>query len=292
MSMPSTFLLIAASKDLLLVRLRYYILLILTDGNADDMEYIKDEIIKASRLPISIVIVGLGDNSFDKMMELDNDRAGLRLEGKNSHDKYERDIVQFVPFRKFRSHPGLLEEETLREIPKQFMTFVTERGIKPKIKNKDKVNRFARTTLRRQSTKLALAGLLTQTKNVYFQYKEKAMVQKLLSMGFPEPAVAKLISEGLPSDNSLLAIDIFISRGVMLAKGERGAGKKDGQDEGKAEELHEKQTCLRCRGDKARCAVMPCKHVVLCLECAKRTKKKSLSALQCRYLQDCTHICC
>jgi len=263
------------SKSFTTIRLRYYILLILTDGNADDMEYIKDEIIKTSKLPISIVIVGLGDNNFDKMVELDNDKQEFRLKSKYSNGKYERDIVQFVPFREFRSHPGLLEEETLREIPKQFMKFMTDQGIKPKIKKK--LNKLSKATLKRQSARLTLAGFVAHSKNIYFKHKEKDMVKRLLNMGFPEDEVAKLIYEGLRSDNELLAIDIFISRGVTLTKGEleKPLCNKNAQDEEKEiQDLYNKQICLKCKAVRARYAVMPCKHVIFCLECARKTSKK------------------
>lgn len=39
----------------------YHILLILTDGEIHDMEETKNIIIKASSLPLSIIIVGVGN---------------------------------------------------------------------------------------------------------------------------------------------------------------------------------------------------------------------------------------
>jgi hypothetical protein len=56
-------------------------------------------IVQASHtLPFSIIIVGVGSASFDKMDDLDADDALLRdFRGQTA----ARDIVQFVPFRKF-----------------------------------------------------------------------------------------------------------------------------------------------------------------------------------------------
>jgi len=46
---------------------KYYIFLILTDGLINDMEATTDEIVRASSLPISIIIVGIGDEDFSSM---------------------------------------------------------------------------------------------------------------------------------------------------------------------------------------------------------------------------------
>ncbi len=46
---------------------KYYILLIITDGLINDMEDTTDEIVRASGLPISIIIVGVGDEDFTSM---------------------------------------------------------------------------------------------------------------------------------------------------------------------------------------------------------------------------------
>jgi len=52
-----------------------------------------------SELPLSIIIVGVGDADFEEMETLDGDVTPLYS---NSLRKYrDRDIVQFVPFREF-----------------------------------------------------------------------------------------------------------------------------------------------------------------------------------------------
>jgi len=48
--------------------------LIITDGAIHDMEKTKDQIVRAANLPISIIIVGVGESpELDKMEELDGD---------------------------------------------------------------------------------------------------------------------------------------------------------------------------------------------------------------------------
>jgi hypothetical protein len=43
---------------------KYTICLIITDGTINDFEQTADEIVAASKLPVSIIIVGVGDADF------------------------------------------------------------------------------------------------------------------------------------------------------------------------------------------------------------------------------------
>ena len=51
----------------------YQILLILTDGEIHDMARVKKLIVDSSPLPTSIIIVGIGQEEFELMVELDSD---------------------------------------------------------------------------------------------------------------------------------------------------------------------------------------------------------------------------
>lgn len=44
------------------------------------------------------------------------------------------DIVQFVPFRDFKSNPMMLAKETLEEVPGQLLNFMRRKGINPNVK--------------------------------------------------------------------------------------------------------------------------------------------------------------
>mmetsp|Transcript_13122 Transcript_13122/g.24562 ORF Transcript_13122/g.24562 Transcript_13122/m.24562 type:complete len:459 (+) Transcript_13122:223-1599(+) len=106
----------------------YYILMILTDGEIHDFAESVNLIVQASELPLSIIIVGVGKSSFGAMENLDADGQGL----KNSRgQKAARDIVQFVPFRKFDGNAMLLAKEVLAEVPKQLTGFMKSKGIEP-----------------------------------------------------------------------------------------------------------------------------------------------------------------
>ena len=101
----------------------YYILLILTDGAYNDVDETKDLIVEASSLPLSIIIVGIGENDddFTLMEDLDADENPLT----NSRgQKRKRDIVQFIKFNKFKKNNTYMNgtdfaEEVLKEIPRQ-----------------------------------------------------------------------------------------------------------------------------------------------------------------------------
>ena len=95
--------------------------MILTDGIITDMDDTVDNIVKASKLPLSIIIIGIGDSDFTGMEILDGDE--IQLEDSKGN-KRERDIVQFVEFNKFKNKNGVkfeteLAEEVLKEIPRQ-----------------------------------------------------------------------------------------------------------------------------------------------------------------------------
>lgn len=51
----------------------YTILLILTDGAIHDMAASKDWIVEGSSLPLSIIVIGIGNADFSLMEELDSD---------------------------------------------------------------------------------------------------------------------------------------------------------------------------------------------------------------------------
>ena len=55
-----------------------------------------------------------------------------------TYKKYmSRDIVQFVPFREFKSDPYLLAKETLQEIPGQVVDYFLKRNIYPRPAKED-----------------------------------------------------------------------------------------------------------------------------------------------------------
>lgn len=75
-------------------------LLIITDGVITDLDETRQAIVSAAKLPMSIIIVGVGGADFSAMEFLDGDGGALRSP---SGEAAIRDIVQFVPFRQFQN---------------------------------------------------------------------------------------------------------------------------------------------------------------------------------------------
>ena len=109
----------------------YHVLLIVTDGVITDMGNTKEAIINASHLPMSIIIVGVGQADFSRMDELDGDGGLLSHNGKTA----VRDIVQFVPYREVAKNGGgpELARVTLAEVPEQVTGFAAMQagGVQP-----------------------------------------------------------------------------------------------------------------------------------------------------------------
>ncbi|XP_027131162.1 copine-4 [Larimichthys crocea] len=111
--------------------MQYFILLILTDGVITDMADTREAIVQASHLPMSVIIVGIGNADFSDMQMLDGDDGILRSP---KGEPVLRDIVQFVPFRNFKhASPAALAKTVLAEVPNQVVDYYNSKGIKPKV---------------------------------------------------------------------------------------------------------------------------------------------------------------
>ena len=108
--------------------LKYHILLILTDGIILDMQDTIDALVEGSFLPLSVIIIGIGNDHFQEMVVLDGDDVPL-VNSKGI--KRMRDLVQFVPFNKYRYNPNILAEQVLEEVPRQIIEYYTMNNIYP-----------------------------------------------------------------------------------------------------------------------------------------------------------------
>ena len=109
--------------------LEYHILMILTDGVIDDLQKTIDVLVEASFLPLSVIIIGIGEADFSKMEILDGDEVPLTS---SSGKKRMRDLVQFVPFYKFQNNEEKLSMEVLAEIPRQMIEFYQVKNLNPR----------------------------------------------------------------------------------------------------------------------------------------------------------------
>ncbi|KAL4445388.1 hypothetical protein ABPG77_011213 [Micractinium sp. CCAP 211/92] len=110
--------------------LQYFVLLILTDGCIMDMQNTLTALVNASNLPLSLLIVGVGNEDFAAMEILDGDDHRLRApDGRMA----ARDCVQFVPFRPAaRDTVEGLAAKLLAELPGQVVEYFHDmRGVPP-----------------------------------------------------------------------------------------------------------------------------------------------------------------
>lgn len=102
----------------------YHCMIIITDGEIHDMPETTDTIVELSKYPVSIIIIGVGDDDFINMRRLDSDDSVL----KNSKGQAAmRDIVQFVRFKDYSGagkNVSGLAEDVLKEMPDQIVNYM------------------------------------------------------------------------------------------------------------------------------------------------------------------------
>jgi hypothetical protein len=101
--------------------MRYCVLLIITDGLAQDLEETKRKLEVYSSVPLSVIIVGLGRADFSglyKLCELIGNATG-------------RPNISFVEFRKHQHDPTSLGRTALQDLPSQVTIYMEQHGISP-----------------------------------------------------------------------------------------------------------------------------------------------------------------
>jgi copine 5/8/9 len=89
-------------------------MLIITDGEICDMPLTKHAIVDCCDLPMSIIIIGVGNANFSSMIELDGDDGLTDYAGR----KATRDLVQFVSMKECSNYyQNTLAENVLKELP-------------------------------------------------------------------------------------------------------------------------------------------------------------------------------
>ncbi|OXB58510.1 hypothetical protein ASZ78_009075 [Callipepla squamata] len=114
---------------------QYFILLIITDGVISDMDETRHAVVQASKLPMSIIIVGVGNADFAAMEFLDGDSRVLRS---HTGEEAVRDIVQCIESCATAAFPLCLQapKETLAkavlaELPQQVVQYFKHQNLPP-----------------------------------------------------------------------------------------------------------------------------------------------------------------
>ena len=110
----------------------YSTLVILTTGEVSDVVDAIDVICAAAEdAPLSIVIIGVGNDDFqfvDLLMGYGDESGKLRH---SNGVPITRELVNFVTFQEFNGNASQVVVESLREISEQFVQFFTNSGIMP-----------------------------------------------------------------------------------------------------------------------------------------------------------------
>ncbi|CAD8143984.1 unnamed protein product [Paramecium octaurelia] len=113
-----------AQEDLNANGNQYFVLLILTDGKYMDEDQTIMSIVDAGNLPLSLIIVGIGDSADLKAMDkLDGNNGLWDTLGRQA----ERDLVKYVHYNKVKNDQGELAKELLDELPKQLVLYKTKK---------------------------------------------------------------------------------------------------------------------------------------------------------------------
>lgn len=100
--------------------LNYNILMIISDGYVHDIDNIIDRIVESSKLPLSVIIIGVGADVTSDMKKL-NGEDGKLID--SSGEGLEKDIVQYVHFNDYNENIEKLTQEVFRYIPQQIKDY-------------------------------------------------------------------------------------------------------------------------------------------------------------------------
>ncbi|CAG9335279.1 unnamed protein product [Blepharisma stoltei] len=118
---------------------RYDLLVILTDGDPNDMQDTIDWIVRGSYAPLSIVIVGIGSDYFENVEVLGADDKQPLIDSDGRQE--ERDIVEFIHYREVDHSPTALCQAILSKLPNEIVAFFHKRGIFPNVENNSARNK-------------------------------------------------------------------------------------------------------------------------------------------------------
>lgn len=105
----------------------YQVLVILTDGIFEDINRTMEHLLIGSKLPLSVIIVGIGNEDFERMEMMDS--SPLEYQGNIS----KRDHVHYISFKdyKFQEDESLFGKDALTDLPRQILQYYETYNINP-----------------------------------------------------------------------------------------------------------------------------------------------------------------
>jgi len=117
--------------------MKYFVLLVLTDGDIEDQEEVVRQVRECVSIPVSIIFVGIGvSQDFKFLKELAKDiEQILKLKGDGGDAMKElqlRQLVHFIAFKEYADDPQYLAAATLAHLPRDIVRYYMANGIKPR----------------------------------------------------------------------------------------------------------------------------------------------------------------
>ncbi|CDW86667.1 copine-4 [Stylonychia lemnae] len=286
----------------------YHILVMIVQGHLSDMEATIEAIVAASDIPMSIIIIAVGDGEgengeFINLQALDaDDKALVDINGK----KQWRDVCQFVPFSNFKNDIQNLTRQILAEVPRQIKDFFEKKGIVPrdhKSANNKQLNRdFELLKRKRRFEKVRIEC-------PYLTEMRLKFIQEINDLGFPKDEIEMIIGKGLHSLDRNIAVDqlSWLKTNPDILKDELERKRKIQEQKQKEEDERKrqrdllnkfdderdffkynlpllapkefrplkkhKQLCKICYDHKINTAIIPCTHSLFCVECTQYLEK-------------------
>lgn len=111
----------------------YFLLVILTDGEIQDVQQSKNALVESSYKPLSVAFVGIGIESFATMPEI----SSFPLVGENGR-KSARNNTIFLPYKNYCGNSDLLTTTLLSKIPHHLLEYMDLINCEPELSEEHK----------------------------------------------------------------------------------------------------------------------------------------------------------
>lgn len=111
------------------VDMKYFVLVLLTDGGVVDQQKAVNAILEMTGLPISVIIIEIGDG---KDPFLENIDAEVKANQALHPDEPVRDFIHIVRFNDFRGNPRALNHRTLYSIADEVSAYFASVDVQPR----------------------------------------------------------------------------------------------------------------------------------------------------------------
>jgi len=267
----------------------YLVLLLVTDGAMEDLQQTIDVLVTMDKLPVSIIIVGVGDADFSNMERLDGDKQPLV--SSITGETLRRDLVQFV---RYRDHPAPVDlaRASLEELPKQIIKYYAGEKIFP-----NPTGGFV--GLRKKIAEIGPPKFLQQNRdrilesihNTGYEGSIAERIIKDVGVLCPDPlhvldvmfSVKKRTAltwtsssqEGPKSIAERLGVEDRLVKEEKLAIQKRRAGKltKESRNIADAENIIQTGVCRVCYTNYIDTVFKPCGHQLVCMDCSTKVGK-------------------